>query len=269
MFFHPHKVRAAATFLKQRMRRSPAVVFIGGSGIAPPPGLLRIQDKIPFRRIPHFRKPTVAGHEGMLLSCDIGAIPVWLQLGRTHRYEGLEWEDILFPLRVYRECGAHTVFLSNAAGAAHRKLGAGDLMMITDHLYLMGNNPMIGPNDDKLGPRFPDLSDLYDSSLCRLAARTARKSGIRLHRGVYAAVTGPSYETKAEIRMLRSLGADAVGMSTAPEAIFAHYLGMKVFGVSLISNASTPSHADVLNTAQSSSGRLFRLIASMIETMKP
>ncbi len=268
MFFHPHKIRSAVNFLKQHAPKPPAFVFVGGSGIVPPEGLFELQAKIPFARIPHFRKPAVSGHEGILACTQIAGIPIWLQLGRTHFYEGLSWEEILFPLRVYRECGVHSVLLSNAAGAVAPSLRHGDLMMLKDHLYLMGKNPLIGPNDEKLGPRFMDASNIYDASLRTLALRSARKLKLPLRQGVYAAVTGPSYETAAEIRMLRTLGADAVGMSTAPEAMFAHYLGMKVFAMSLISNGASPSHHEVLETAQQKSRRLFLLIQEMLKECK-
>ena len=267
VFFSTHKIQAATAFLKKHTPKAPSIVFIGGSGIVPPGRLFPIRAKIPFSRIPHFRKPSVPGHEGMLLCSEIAGIPVWFQLGRIHRYEGLGWEEILFPIRVYKECGVQTLFLSNAAGAIRPSFRRGDFMMLTDHLNLMGKNRLIGPNDEKLGPRFPDLCDLYDPDLRRMALQAARKLKLNLRQGVYAAVTGPSYETKAEIAMLRRLGADAVGMSTAPEAIFARYLGMKVFAVSLISNGAAPSHADVLQAANQNNSRLFHLIKAMVERM--
>ena len=267
MFFSAHKVHTTAVFLKKRTPKAPSIVFIGGSGMVPPEGLFPARARISFDRIPHFRKPSIPGHEGILLCSEIAGIPVWFQLGRIHLYEGLAWEEILFPIRMYKECGARTIFLSNAAGAVHPSFRRGDLMMLTDHLNLMGKNPLMGPNDEKLGPRFPDLTGLYNPDLRRIALQAARRLKLSLRQGVYAAVTGPSYETKAEIGMLRALGADAVGMSTAPEAIFAHYLGMKVFAVSLISNGLTPSHAEVLQAASQNNRRLFHLIRSMVESM--
>lgn len=268
MFFDPHKIRAAAEYLKRHTAERPSVVIIGGSGLVPHRGFLPNGRKIPFARIPHFRRPSVAGHEGLLLCGKIGRHGVWTQIGRTHFYEGLPWEEILFPLRVYRELGVRTVFLTNAAGGLNPGYKAGDFMMLSDHINAMGNNPLIGPNDEKLGPRFPELSKLYDPALRRSASAAARAARLRLHQGVYAAVTGPNYETPAEVRMYKSWGADAVGMSTVPEAIFAYYLGMKVFGVSLISNAKTgPSHTEVLKTAGKAGEGLFRMFETMIRKL--
>ncbi len=265
MFLSPHKVHAAATFLKRHFRQAPQIVIVGGSGMTPPKDFLEHAQEIPVGRIPHFRKPCVAGHAGRLLCGTIGKTGVWLQLGRNHFYEGSSWQELLLPLRVYKACGAQTMFLTNAAGAVNPRFKTGDWMLLTDHINAMGSNPLIGPNDDKLGPRFPSMSDLYDPALRALALRAARKHRWPLRQGVYAAVTGPSYETRAEIRALRRLGADAVGMSTVPEAIFAHYLGMKVFAISLITNApGTPTHTDVLKTAHRSSQRLFTIIKEMI-----
>ncbi len=271
MTIDPKKVSDAHAYLKKHSFYTPSLVIVGGSGIIPPAGFFDKVQEIPFARIPHFQKPTVPGHRGVLLCGKIGPASVWFQMGRLHHYEGFSWQEILFSLRIYKECGAHTVFLTNAAGGLHRSYRPGDLMVVRDHIHFMGNHPLAGPNDTTIGPRFLDTSALYDAALRALANKAARAKKIRLHHGVYAAVSGPSYETPAESRMLHKLGADAAGMSTTAEALFAHYLEMKVFAVSLIANTARhegthkgPSHAGVLEKTREGSARLFKLLKEMI-----
>jgi purine-nucleoside phosphorylase len=220
---------------------------------------------IPFDEIPHFPAPTVTGHTGELVLGRAAGVPVAALKGRVHAYEGYPLADVVFPVRVLGRLGVHTLVLTNAAGAIHPDFQPGDLMVVSDHINLLGN-PLAGPNDEVLGPRFPDLSEAYDRTLREHALATCATLGVTAHSGVYIAVPGPSYETPAEIRMARTLGADAVGMSTVPEVIAARHMGMRVLVLSCLTNRAAGvsreplDHQDVLAVTQ-------RLASTMVEVL--
>lgn len=253
------RLREAVRFLRARLGGEPRVVVVLGSGM----GVIdlgRPSAVLPYSRIPHFPRPGAAGHPGELSLC--GEVAVLR--GRVHYYEGRSLEEVVRPVRVMARLGVRTLVVTNAAGAVNRALRPGDLMLIADHLNLMGDNPLRG------GPRFTDLSEAYDPGLRALSRRAARKGGFRLREGVYAAVPGPCYETPAEVRMLRSLGADSVGMSTVPEVIAAVQSGMRVLGISLVTNFGAGlrpggvCHEEVLEASRQAAPRLQSLLRSVI-----
>ena len=211
---------------------------------------------IPYDKIPGFAKSTVEGHKGQLVFAQINKRNVVMMQGRNHFYEGHSMQDVTYPIKVMKKLGVKTVIITNAAGAINKSFRPGDLMVITDHINLMGTNPLIGPNDPDLGVRFPDMSEVYNKNLIKIVDAAGRLLKIDLKHGVYVATTGPSYETPAEIKMARFMGGDAAGMSTVPEAIVANYCGMKVIGISCISNFATGisskklSHEDVIETTE-------------------
>ncbi|MFN2637089.1 MAG: purine-nucleoside phosphorylase [Gemmatimonadaceae bacterium] len=244
-------VKAASSIRRHVGARNPTVAIILGSGLG---GLARVIDdavRIPFKKIPGFPEVTVVGHEGAVIAGRLGGREVLALSGRFHMYEGHAASLAAFPVRVLHALGARELFVSNAAGGISPKLAVGDLMMISDHLNLTGTNPLVGELQEG-DSRFPDMTDAYDPGFRRLLRTTAEELGIPLREGVYAALLGPSYETPAEVKMLRGLGADAVGMSTVPEVIVARALGMRVAGISCITNAAAGvtgaalSHAEVL-----------------------
>ena len=234
----------AADTIRARTRCTPVVGLVLGSGLNPLAERVVEPDVIPYEDIPHFRRSTVAGHSGRLLLGRLGGMPVFMMQGRIHYYEGYSAAEITLPIRVMQDMCISTLFVTNAAGGIKPGFKAGDLMAITDHLNIMGmsgHNPLRGPNDESFGPRFPDMSCVYDPELVDLLRAEARDQGVSLQEGVYAMVAGPNFETPAEVRFLRSIGADAVGMSTVPEAIVARHGGMRVLGISLISNVAIDS----------------------------
>ena len=233
----------------------PRVGIILGSGLGAFADTFEDRIVIPYGELPHFPHSSVPGHAGRLVLGGLGGEPMVAMQGRVHFYEGYAPEVVTFPARVLCALGIQTMVVTNAAGAVNLALRPGDLMAIADHVNLSGWNPLIGPNDDRLGPRFPDMSTAYRPELLELLLSTAASAGIDLRRGVYAALAGPSYETPAEIRLLRVLGADAVGMSTVPEVIVAAHMGVSVAGVSCITNLAAGighkplSHEEVAETA--------------------
>jgi len=218
--------------------------------------------------------PSVEGHGGELVSVEIGGVGCLLFRGRVHLYEGRSLAEVVTGVRVAIAVGCGVVVLTNAAGGLGEGLSPGDLVLISDHLNLSGNNPLLGPNDPRLGPRFPDLTDLYDTELRTIAGQVGEEVGVALKGGVYAWLSGPSYETPAEIQMVRSLGADLVGMSTVPEAIAARHMGAKVLGISLVTNlaagiSAVPlSHAEVTATAAASRDRFTRLLLALLPRLR-
>lgn len=265
-------IEASAQWLRERYwDRFPQVVIILGSGLGAFADALEGCDPTAYSEIPGFPTSTVAGHKGRLLRAQIGQVPVWVLQGRFHLYEGYSAAEVTFPLRVLGQLGARLLLVTNAAGGLGADLAGGDLMLISDHLNLMSANPLEGPNLDHLGPRFPDMSTCYDEALrdCVRAAATCE-----LKEGVYAAMRGPSYETPAEIRMLRTLGADAVGMSTVPEVIVARHMGMKVVGISAIANMAAGiveghvlSHEEVVATMAQTAGALAETISASVPVL--
>ena len=246
-------IMAAAAIRKRAASQQPKVGIILGSGLGGLSKSIGNAVRIPFSDIPGFPEVTVAGHEGAVIVGALGGREIVALSGRFHMYEGHPAALAAFPVRVFHALGAHDLFVSNAAGGISSKLAVGDLMIITDHLNLMGTNPLVGEAGQG-EIRFPDMTDAYNPGLRMLLRATGQKLGIRLREGVYAGLLGPSYETPAEVKMLKLLGADAVGMSTVPEVIMARALGMRVAGVSCITNAAAGvtgaalSHAEVLET---------------------
>jgi purine-nucleoside phosphorylase len=239
------RIREAAAFLQARGVGAPAAAVVLGSGLS---DVLRLPDAVavPFGEIPSFPGGTLAGHDRRVEFGMVGGRPVLALRGRAHLYEGFDPAAATFPVRVARALGAPWIALVNAAGGLDPEHRVGDLVLIRDHINLMGDNPLIGENDDALGPRFPDLSRAYDAGLLERAEAVAAAAGLRTRRGVYAAVSGPTYETPAELRMIRAMGADLVGMSTVPETIVAVHGGMRVLGISVVTDLADPDHLEPL-----------------------
>jgi purine-nucleoside phosphorylase len=268
-----YSVEAAArgaAAIRNRSDAQPSIGIILGSGLGGLAGKIADAVRIPFGDIPGFPEVTVVGHEGTVIVGSLGGREVIALSGRFHIYEGHSAALAAFPIRVFHALGARDLFVSNAAGGISSKLAVGDLMMISDHLNLMGTNPLIGDLQDG-DIRFPDMTDAYDPGLRRILRNSAEKLDITLREGVYAGLLGPSYETPSEVKMLRMLGADAVGMSTVPEVIVARTLKMRVAGVSCITNAaagvtgSALSHAEVLETTNRVSGAFESLVTNFLE----
>ncbi len=232
------------------------VALVLGSGLGGFADDFEDATAIPYHEIPGFVSSTAQGHAGKLIAGKVDRVPVLAMQGRVHFYEGYSLSQVTFPMRVFRLLGIKTVILTNAAGGIDNQLTQGALMVISDHLNLMGVNPLVGPNDERFGPRFPDMSEVYARELQELAVEEARDLGVEVRRGIYAALSGPSYETPAEIHMFRTFGADAVGMSTVPEAIVARHMAMKVLGISCITNMAAGisdqpiNHDEVMETGR-------------------
>ena len=228
---------------------------------------------VPYSDIPNFIKSTVKGHKGRLVFAEINNKKTVLMQGRNHFYEGHSMQEITFPVKVMKALGVKTLILTNAAGAVNESYKPADLMIITDHINNMGSNPLIGPNDDTLGERFPDMTEVYKKDLIELAEKSANKLGMDIQKGVYWANSGPSYETPAEINMIRKLGGDAVGMSTVPEAIVANYCQIDDLGISCISNAASSatgeklSHEEVIDTTNKAKAKFKSLILEVISNL--
>lgn len=228
---------------------------------------------ISYNEIPHFIKSTVAGHKGRLVFAEINGKKVVMMQGRNHFYEGHSMQEITYPVKVMKKLGVKTLILTNAAGAVNKTFVPADLMLITDHINNMGSNPLIGANDSDLGERFPDMTEIYKHKLIKLAKKCAKKLDMDVREGVYLANSGPSYETPAEIHFARTIGADAVGMSTVPEAIVANYCSMDVLGISCISNAASSSggeklsHEEVIETTNKAREKFKKLVLSVIKSL--
>lgn len=248
------QVKEASQFIKQQLSEQPGVGLILGSGLGVLAEEIKNPTAIPYSEIPHFPESTVSGHKGQLVIGELEGQQVIAMQGRFHYYEGYTMKQVTFPVRVMKELGVETLFVTNAAGGINTSFEPGNLMVITDHINNMGDSPLIGPNDDELGPRFPDMSEAYDRKLIGHAEKAAEKLNLGIQKGVYVGNTGPAYETGAEIRMLRTLGGDAVGMSTVPEVMVANHAGMKVLGISCISNMAAGildqplTHDEVIET---------------------
>lgn len=270
------EARQAADSIAGRYAESPRVAIVLGSGLDAVAARIASPYTISYADIPHFPQPTVQGHSAELVLGQIGGVEVAVLRGRAHIYEGNTPQQAVLPLRTLRLLGAEIVVLTNAAGGLDPVLRAGDLMVLRDHIglpTLVGNNPLFGPNDERFGPRFPAMTDAYDAELRALAHRVAEARGVELHEGIYFMASGPSYETPAELRFMRMIGGDAVGMSTVPETIAARHMGMRVLAISCITNSATgdapeaieQDHAMVLKTAQEASERLAEVIAGVLE----
>ena len=265
------RVEEAVGSIRKGRGDPPRVGLVLGSGLGAFAERLRNPRVIPFRQIPHFPVSTgVVGHAGELVLGAVGRTPVVVMSGRVHFYEGRPMSEVVFPARVLARLGVGAVVLTNAAGGVRRTFKPGDLMLITDHINAFGTNPLIGPNDDSIGPRFPDMSRVYDAELRKIAKEMARSLRIPLREGVYLGNSGPSYETPAEIRAYRSIGADAVGMSTVPEAIALNHAGVRVIGISTITNmaagilAKPLDHSEVLATTKRVGDRFVRLLTALV-----
>jgi purine-nucleoside phosphorylase len=234
------RLAAAADAVRARWGASPEAAVILGTGLGGLAARMAVEATVPYDAIPGMPLSTVESHAGRLLCGTLGGRRVIAMQGRFHRYEGYSLADVTFPVRVLRALGAPTLVVSNACGGMHPLWAPGELMLIADHINLLGDNPLVGPNDDALGPRFPDMSEPYDAALRALARGVAAERGLPLREGVYVAVPGPNLETRAEYRMLRALGADVVGMSTVPEVIVARHAGMRVLGLSIITDQCLP-----------------------------
>jgi purine-nucleoside phosphorylase len=269
--------RAESAALVIRMQLSqqsrlgaPAIAIVLGSGLGAFAEELKDSVAIPYGDIPNFPRPTATGHAGRLVIGKIGDLTVAVMQGRVHPYEGYSSREAAFPVRVLGRLGVKSLILTNAAGTINSAYRQGALVALSDHINLQGSNPLNGPNDDRFGPRFPDMSEVYSHSYRRLAQEAARELGIDLQEGVYAALAGPSYETPAEIRYLRTIGADLVGMSTVPEAIVARHMGIGVLAISCVTNlaaglsASEIRHEEVLETGQRVREPLHALISAIL-----
>jgi purine-nucleoside phosphorylase len=269
MDYYDH-VRAAADCLRGQLPSVPQVVVVLGSGLGEFAN--RVQDpiSIPYGQIPYWPPSTVVGHEGKLVAGTVAGRSVAALAGRVHYYEGHSLQTVVFATRVLGVLGVKTLILTNAAGGINTTFGQGVLMAIDDHINLLGSNPLIGPNDERFGPRFPDMSEVYSGRLRDIADRAAAAIDLPLVHGVYVAVHGPSYETPAEIRAFRIMGADAVGMSTAPEAIAARQMGMEVLGISCITNMAAGvlpgplDHKGVMETAERVKAGFIALLEGII-----
>ncbi len=249
--------------------------MILGSGLGGLADQITHQRALPYDQIPHLPTSSVAGHAGQLVCGTWQGREVVVLSGRVHSYEGHSASDVVLPVRLLAGLGVHTVIVTNAAGAVNPDYQAGDLMVLSDHINLQANSPLIGANDARLGPRFPDMTEAYDKALRALTLKIGRKHGLRVHEGVYAAVLGPAYETPAEVRMVRILGADAVGMSTVPEVIAARHMGMAVLGLSCLTNLAaglsggTLNHDEVKEVAGGATAGMIGLIAAVVRAMPP
>ena len=263
----------AVSFIKERLPINPEYLLILGTGLGELAENMTINLELPYKDIPHFPVSTVESHTGKLLMGYLGGKPVMAMQGRFHYYEGYSMNQIVFPIRVAKMLGIQTLLVSNACGGLNPNFERGDIMLINDHINFLGDNPLIGANDPDLGPRFPDMSQPYTKHLLVTANQVALDAGIKIHQGVYLAVSGPMLETKAEYRYMRQLGADAVGMSTVPEVIAAVHMGMKVLGISVITDECFPdslkpvSLDDVLNAAAMAKPQLTRIVMGMLERL--
>jgi purine-nucleoside phosphorylase len=260
------RAEEAALVLRAAAALPPRIAVVLGSGLNELADRMAEATSVPYDRVPHFPRTTVAGHEGKVLLGKLGGAPAIMFQGRFHYYEGHDLETVTFPVRVLQKLGVSSLILTAATGGIRADLRAGNLVLLTDHINLIGVNPLRGPNDTRLGIRFPDMTEVYSRHLRLIAKEEGKRLGMDLVPGVYACVPGPSYETPAEIKMLRTLGADVVGMSTVPEAIVARHAGIEVLAFALVSNAAagvvgTPiNHEEVLEAGRKAAPTLARLI---------
>jgi purine-nucleoside phosphorylase len=267
------RVQSAAEVVRGRSALEPEIAIILGTGLGALAREIDVEAEVPYERIPGFPLSTVESHAGKLLIGRLGRKPVVAMQGRFHRYEGYDLQQVTFPVRVLHALGARTLVVSNACGGMHPLWAAGDLVLLSDHINLLGDNPLVGPNDERLGSRFPDMSAPYDPELRALARQVAVELGIVLREGVYVAVAGPNLETRAEYRMLRAMGADVVGMSTVPEVIVAAHEGMRTIGISIITDQCLPDALEpadisrIIATAGRAEPQLTRLITHLLERL--
>ncbi len=263
-------LRASVDEIRKRSKVTPDIAIILGTGLGALAEAIDIESAIPYAEIPNFPLSTVESHTGRLLIGRIEGRTVVAMQGRFHRYEGYTLQQVVHPVRTMKLLGASTLIVSNVSGGMHPLWNAGDLVLLDDHINLLGDNPLIGPNLDDLGPRFPDMSEPYDRELQALAESVALEHAVPLRRGIYVAVTGPCLETRAEYRMLRGMGADLVGMSTVPEVIAARHMGMRVLGFSIITDMCLPDALEpaeletILANARSAEPKLTAVIRGVV-----
>ena len=263
-------LREAEAAVRARSALEPMVGIVLGTGLGALAEEIQVQASISYSEIPHFPLSTVESHEGRLLLGTLGTKPVVAMQGRFHLYEGYDLRQVTFPIRLMKLLGAEILVVSAACGGMNPEWNPGELVLLADHINLLGDNPLVGPNLDDLGPRFPDMSEPYDGELRGLAHRVAQDEGLLLRQGVYVAVQGPSLETRAEYRMLRGIGADVVGMSTVPEVIAARHMGLRVLGVTIITDACDPEKLEpvelvsIIETAKKAEPSLTTLIKGVV-----
>jgi purine-nucleoside phosphorylase len=263
----------ALQHIQSKTNMKPEYMLILGTGLGQLADEMDIETEVPYDEIPHFPVSTVESHAGKLLFGHLGGKEVVAMQGRFHFYEGYTMQQIVFPIRVLKENGANTLFVSNASGGLNSNYSRGDIMLIKDHINLLGDNPLIGPNDDELGPRFPDMSEPYTERLVDIAQTVALEENIFMHQGVYAAMSGPMLETKSEYRFLKLIGADVIGMSTIPEVISAVHMGMEVLGISVITDECFPDSLqpvvieDILEAAAMAEPKMTKVIIKVLEKL--
>jgi purine-nucleoside phosphorylase len=267
------KIKATANYISKRTATKAELGIILGTGLGGLTGEITIKEEIPYGEIPNFPLSTVEGHAGRLIHGYLGNKEILAMQGRFHFYEGYNMKEVTFPIRVMRELGIGTLIVSNASGGLNPGYKVGDITIISDHINFFPEHPLRGPNHPELGPRFPDMSQVYDLSLRENARRIAAENKIAVKEGVYVGVSGPTFETPAEYLMFRALGGDAVGMSTVPEVIVAHHAGMRIFGVSVITDSGVPgqireiTHEEVQHVAAASEPSMTLLLKKLIESL--
>jgi len=264
------RVDASTSAVRTHSQLEPRVGIVLGTGLGALADMIDVESAIPYEDLPGFPVPTVETHSGRLVLGTLAGTPVVVMHGRFHRYEGYSLQEVTFPVRVLARLGAKTLVVSNVSGGMNPLWRVGELVLIDDHINLLGDSPLIGPNVDEFGPRFPDMSEPYDKELQERAMEVALSLGIRLNRGIYVAVPGPALETRAEYRMLKAMGADVVGMSTVPEVIVARHMSMRVLGLSIITDACLPDALEpvdvskIIAAATSAEPHLTRLIEQVV-----
>jgi purine-nucleoside phosphorylase len=267
------RLQETTEFIKNKIKKVPKAGIVLGTGLGKLAHEIAEPVSLYYDEIPNFSSSTVSGHAGRLIFGKLGHHFVVAMQGRLHYYEGWSLKEITFPIRVIKMLGIDYLFLSNASGGVNPDFNIGDIMIITDHINLIPGNPLTGPNDDKLGPRFPDMSEVYDTQMISRAVEIAERLGIKFQKGVYAAVSGPTYETPAEYRYIQRIGADAVGMSTVPEAIVAKHMNLPCFAASVITDLGVEgkiveiSHDEVIDVAEMVEPNFTRLITELIATI--
>jgi purine-nucleoside phosphorylase len=260
----------AARIIRSRIKSEPRIAIVLGSGLGAFANDFEEAITIPYAAIPGFGRSTAEGHAGQLVVGKVENVPMLAMQGRLHHYEGYSLEEVTFPIRTFKLLGLKTIILTNASGGINVQFSPGTLMVITDHLNLMGDNPLRGRNDERFGPRFPDMSAVYSSELQEIVMEEAREMSLDVRRGVYAALLGPSYETPSEIHLMRNFGADAVGMSTVPEAIVARHMGLEVLGISCVTNLAAGvtdepiNHEEVMATGDRVSATFSQLLKRVV-----
>ncbi len=269
------RIRETTVYIEKFMQPRGAIGVVLGTGLGGFVDEIEVSAELPYASIPHFPQSTVEGHDGKLVYGSMGGQAVFALKGRFHYYEGYSMDEVVYPIRVMKALGIESVLLSNASGAVNPNYKVGDIMVIKDHINLFPTNPLIGPNDESLGPRFPDMSEPYDHAFRAAMMQAAEKEGIDVHEGVYAGLSGPCFETPAEYRYIRIIGADVVGMSTVPETIAAKHLGMRVVALSVITDlgieghVESITHEEVQAAAQAAEPKIASIVQSFLINRVP